>query len=140
MNLKRAASRLTACLLLASTLITPVLAVTGTVNTGSSSLRLRSKASTKGTVLKNLARNTVVDVLEILDNGWCQVSYNGVTGYVSSEYLTISEEAAPAEPQADEGTPEAQADEAAEDDALYVKVTTSTLNVRSGPGFSGRGR
>lgn len=137
MDLKRAASRLTACLLLASTLISPALAVTGTVNTEGSCLRLRSQASTRGTVLKNLAHNTTVDVLEVLDNGWCQVSSKGVTGYVSGEYLTISEEAAPAETQADEAAPmEVQADETApavDEEALYVKITTGTLNIRSGP-------
>ena len=138
MDLKRAASRLTACLLVAGTLITPALAATGTVNTEGSYLRLRSEASTKSTVLKNLAHNTLVDVLEVLDNGWCQISYDGVTGYVSGEYLTISEEAAPTENQAEEAAPvSAQADEAAPaagEDALYVKVTTGTLNIRSGPG------
>lgn len=128
MDFKRTASRLTACLLLAGTLITPALAVTGTVNTDGSCLRLRSQASTKGTVLKNLANNTAVDVLEILDNGWCQVSCSGVTGYVSGEYLTISEETAPAEAQADEAAPAVE-----DEEALYVKVTTATLNIRSGP-------
>ncbi len=138
MDLKRAASRLTACLLVAGTLITPALAATGTVNTEGSYLRLRSEASTKSTVLKNLAHNTLVDVLEVLDNGWCQISYDGVTGYVSGEYLTISEEAAPTENQAEEAAPvSAQADEAAPaagEETLYVKVTTGTLNIRSGPG------
>lgn len=138
MDLKRAASRLTACLLLAGTLITPALAATGTVNTEGSYLRLRSQASTKGAVLKNLAHNTTVEVLEVLDNGWCQVSCDGLTGYVSGEYLTIAEEEStasefqpdadtPAEPQSDEAAP------AAEEGALYVKVTTGTLNIRSGP-------
>lgn len=148
MNLKRAASRMTACLLLAGILITPALAATGTVNTEGSYLRLRSTPSTKGAILKNLPHNTVVDVLEVLDNGWCQVTYNGLTGYVSGDYLTISGDAAPAETRAAEAAPvevqpedaapvEVQAEEAApavEEEALYVKVTTGTLNVRSGPG------
>ena len=41
MNFKRTVSRLTAGLLLVSSLITPALAATGTVNTEGSSLRLR---------------------------------------------------------------------------------------------------
>ena len=44
MNFKRTITRLTASLLLASTLITPALAATGTVNTEGSSLRLRAEA------------------------------------------------------------------------------------------------
>ena len=136
MDFKRTASRLTACLLLAGSLITPALAVSGTVNTEGTHLRLRSEASTDSAVLKNLAHNTLVDVLEVLDNGWCQVSYDGVTGYVSAEYLTIdgeapTEEAAPAAAQAEDAGPvEAQS---GEEDALYVRITTGTLNVRSGP-------
>lgn len=141
MDLKRTASRLTACLLLAGVLITPALATAGTVNTEGSYLRLRSEASTKSTVLKNLAHNTLVDVLEVLDNGWCQVSCDGVTGYVSGKYLTIAEEAAQAEVPENavalaEAPAEAQADEATQaggEEALYVKITTGTLNVRSGP-------
>lgn len=140
MDLKRTASRLTVCLLLAGTLITPALAASGTVNTEGSYLRLRSEASTKGSVLRNLAHSTQVEVLEKLDNGWCRVSYDGVTGYVSGQYLTLSGEEAVEEedaPEAEEAAPEAQSDEeeapANEEDALYVKVTTGTLNIRSGP-------
>ena len=143
MDFKRTASRLTACLLLAGALITPTLAVSGTVNTEGTYLRLRSEASTESAVLKNLAHNTLVDVLEVLDNGWCQVSYDGVTGYVSGMYLTITEdeaqaeEAAPAAAQAEDAAPvEARSGETAqagEEDTLYVKITTGTLNVRSGP-------
>lgn len=141
MDLKRTASRLTACLLLAGALVTPALAATGTVNTEGSYLRLRSEASTKGSVLRNLAHNTSVDILETLDNGWCQVSYDGVTGYVSGQYLTLSGEEAVEEEDApaaeEEAVPEAQSDDEAapakEEDALYVKVTTGTLNIRSGP-------
>lgn len=140
MDLKRTASRLTACLLLAGTLITPALAASGTVNTEGSYLRLRSEASTKGSVLRNLAHSTQVEVLEKLDNGWCRVSYDGVTGYVSGQYLTLSGEEAVEEedaPEAEEAAPEAQSDEEEapdkEEDALYVKVTTGTLNIRSGP-------
>ena len=150
MDLKRTASRLTACLLLAGILVTPALAASGTVNAEGSCLRLRSEASTKGAVLKKLAHNTTVDVLETLDSGWCQVSCDGVTGYVSGDYLTIDREAAPAEdetggalsaeaqpedalPVEDGAVPAAAAPEA-EEDKLYVKVTTGTLNIRSGPG------
>lgn len=139
MDFKRTASRLTACLLLAGALITPTLAVSGTVNTEGTYLRLRSEASTDSAVLKNLAHNTLVDVLEVLDNGWCQVSYDGVTGYASAQYLTIdedeapAEEAAPAAAQAEDADPVPAEAQAGEEDALYVKITTGTLNVRSGP-------
>ncbi len=131
MDFKRTASRLTACLLLAGALITPALAVTGTVNTEGSYLHLRSEAGTQGSVLKNLAHNTLVDVLEVLDNGWYQVSCDGVTGYVSGEYIALSEEEA--DPAAGAQADASPVEESGEEDALYVKITADALNVRSGP-------
>ena len=137
MDFKRTASRLTACLLLAGALITPALAATGTVDTGNSILRLRAEASTEGAVLKKLTNNTQVEVLEILDNGWCRVSCDGVTGYVSGKYLAIDQEEAETDgddaPEDESAQAAAQADEAGGEDALYVRVTTSVLNIRSGP-------
>lgn len=129
MNFKRTVSRLTVGLLLVSTLITPALAATGTVNTEGSSLRLRSEANTSSSVLKQLSHGTQVDVLSGLVDGWYQVSYKGTTGYVSGEYLTITEDnaAAPA--------PQTTAAPAAEpaSDKVYIKVTEGPLNIRSGP-------
>ena len=52
MQLNRIAARLTAALLLTSTLVTPTLALTGTVDTGTSVLRMRAEASANGTILK----------------------------------------------------------------------------------------
>jgi len=83
MNFKHTVSRLTAGLLLVSSLITPALAATGTVNTEGSSLRLRAEASTSGAVLKNLAHGTKVEVLSDLVDGWYHVSYKRTTGYDS---------------------------------------------------------
>lgn len=134
MNLKRTVTRLTAGLLLVSSLITPALAATGTVNTEGSSLRLRSEASTSGSVLKNLAHGTRVEVLSDLVNGWYHVSYNGTTGYVSGEYLTVTEDSVPEAAVPAAAEPAAQAAEPAAEEKVYVKVTEGPLNIRSGPG------
>ena len=129
MNFKRIASRVTASLLLAAVMVSPTLAATGTVNTEGSSLRLRSEANTSSSVLKQLSHGTQVDVLSGLVDGWYQVSYKGTTGYVSGEYLTVTEDnaAAPA--------PQTTAAPAAEpaSDKVYIKVTEGPLNIRSGP-------
>ena len=90
MHLNRTAARLTAALLLVSALITPAFAVTGTVNTGNEVLRLRAEASTDSEILKNLANGVKVEVQKELENGWCQVAYEGVEGYVSAKYLTLA--------------------------------------------------
>ena len=92
MTLKHISARLAAAVLTVSTIITPALAANGTVTTEGSPLRLRSEASIEGSVLNKLANGTQVEVLSSLDGGWYQVVYQGVTGFVSAEYLTVEEE------------------------------------------------
>lgn len=130
MHLNRTAARLTAAIMLVSTLITPALAVTGTVNTGNEVLRLRAEASTESEILKNLANGVKVEVQNTLENGWCQVSYEGVEGYVSSKYLTLEDGVSMAQ------TPEpaAEAAPAAEEVRTYIQVVDGPLNIRTGPG------
>ena len=134
MNFKRTITRLTASLLLAGTLITPALAATGTVNTEGSSLRLRAEASTSGAVLKNLAHGTKVEVLSDLVDGWYHVSFNGVTGYVSGDYLTVTEDSVQDTAVPAAAAPAAQASEPAPEEKVYIKVAEGPLNIRSGPG------
>ena len=138
MQLNRFAARLTAAVLLVSSMILPTFALTGTVTTDNSVLRMREEANTEGTVLKKLADGTQVEVLDTLE-GWYQISYAGLTGYVSSDYLALnSEDAAPAE---GEETPvpvtEAPVAEPAgadtEIEPVYVRVVNGPLNIRTGP-------
>jgi len=164
MPLRKTLSRLTAGLLLVSTLVTPAFAATGTVDAGSSRLRVRAQSNTGSAVLGSLATGKKVEVLSATDNGWYQISYNNGIGYVSGKYLSVDTAALEAEIAAREAQ-EAEAAQAApsqdiqtasvpsqdiqapsqdiqaeapaeEDEALYVRVTTSVLNVRSGPGTS----
>ena len=130
-----AAVRLVAGLLVASTCVSPALAVTGTVNTGDSTLRVRSEANTSSTVLDNLSNGTKVDVLSA-ENGWYQISYDDLTGYVSSDYLVLDEaqsavSAVSADSPADAAAAQSVPQPVAED--TYGKVTASALNIRSAP-------
>lgn len=131
---KTPAVRLTAGLLLVSTLVAPSFAVTGTVNSGTSPLRLRSEASTEAEVLTKLNHGTQVEVLSSVENGWYQVSYEDITGFVSSDYLTVDtpEEAVSA---AAAPAPTAVAAQAPAltlfAEAQYGKVTASSLNIRA---------
>ena len=120
MHFPRPVARLTAGLLLVSTLITPALAATGTVDADGSTLRVRAESNTGSSVLKTLDHGTQVEVLTAVENGWYQISHEGVTGYVSGEYLTVDAAEAAALP--------------VEELPTYVRITTSALNVRSGPG------
>ena len=131
----QAAVRLTAGLLLISTCVVPALAVTGTVNTGGSTLRVRSEADASSTVLDKLSHGTKVDVVSTA-NGWYKISYEDLTGYVSSDYLVLDDALdadsavsanSPAAAMAAQSTPQPMAE------TTYGKVTASALNVRSEP-------
>ena len=128
MKFKRTLSRLTAGVLLAVSMVSPALAATGTVNAGDSNLRLRAQPNTSSSVLAKLPSGTQVDVLDgQANNGWYQVSYKGMKGYVSADYLIVTEDSA--EPSAPADAP---FDE--ESDAVYIKVVDGPLNIRTGPG------
>ena len=120
MQFHRYAGRFAAGLLLVSSMISPALAVTGTVASGDTTLRVRSEASTAGEVLTKLDNGVQVEVLSTVDSGWYQISYEEITGYVSGEYLTVDEAEAASLPQ--ERAP------------VYVRITADSLNIRSAPG------
>lgn len=78
-----------------------------------SSLRMRAEANTEASVVTSLTEGTEVTVLEAVNEDWYYVSYQDYKGYMSSDYLKLSSEAA--------------------DDTLYGRVSASSLNVRSSP-------
>ena len=125
---KMTAARFTASLLLVTTMIVPALAATGTVDTGSSTLRVRAQANTSSQVLTKLKNGTQVEVLSAAENGWYQIAYGSITGFVSGDYLKVQETAETAPVPAEE----APAEEAPA--AKHCRVTASVLNIRSGAG------
>ena len=142
MTLKHISARLAAAVLTVSTIITPALAANGTVTTEGSPLRLRSEASIEGSVLNKLANGTQVEVLSSLDGGWYQVVYQGVTGFVSAEYLTVEEKAEELDelqeqPVAETDAPVTlavtQTTETESDGKSYVRVVEGPLNIRTAP-------
>lgn len=103
---------------------------TATVNT--SALRLRAGAGTGSAVLSMAYQGESVEVLEDAGNGWYKVSYNGVTGYMSGEYLSLNGTAAPAQTAA----ASTQTAPAAASTAQSMRVNLGAgevLNLRSGP-------
>lgn len=115
-------SKLTACLLAAVTLATPAFAVSGTVN-ADGGLRMRNGVGTDAAVITTLPNGAEVDVSGVTKDGWFQVSYMDTMGYVSGDYLTMSQEAVQSLPTVSE--------------PVYGKVTEGPLNVRSAPSTSG---
>ena len=108
---KQLAAKLSAALMALTTVIVPSMAADiGTV-TSDSGLNLRAEASTDAAVLATLDYGTQVDVVSTSGDGtWHKVTYNGMTGYMSGDYLQVTEE------------------------QLYGQVMDGPLNIRSGPG------
>ena len=63
----------------------------GLVDTDGSSLNMRAAAGTNYETVASIPGGTVLE-LEGVDNGWYKVTYSGKTGYVSSDYITITTE------------------------------------------------
>ena len=110
---------------------------TGTVT--AKSLRMRSEATTSSDTLTIVPKGTEVEVLENAESGWYKVSYEGETGYMSAEYLTVipteeTEAPSPAYEEGDELEADVEEEETAEDEVLAGRVVTEVLNVRSGAG------
>ncbi len=90
-------------------------AVTGTAKVTTDSLNLRSGPGTSYSVIGRMTLNQVVQVLEGPNGVWYRVNANGVTGWASGDYLTVTP---------DSSTPST---------GTTAKVTTGVLNLRSGP-------
>lgn len=112
MHLSKAlTAKLAAAVLVVSALITPTLAANVGTVISDSGLNLRSQANTSSSVLSVLPYGTQVDVISTTSDGaWHQVTYLGVTGYVSGDYLSVVAE------------------------KVYGQVIADVLNIRTGPG------
>lgn len=64
---------------------------TGTVNLkASTSLYIRSNPSTSSSIKGKIKGGATVTILEKTNNSWYKVSYNGITGYSSSQYIVLN--------------------------------------------------
>ena len=54
----------------------------------SQTVNLRKEANSSSTILKQLSRNKQVTVIEKVNNTWSKVKVDGITGYISSTYLS----------------------------------------------------
>lgn len=64
---------------------------TGHVSTGSLPLRIRSGAGTNYKVLGSMPKGAKVTITGEANSGWAKVSYNGINGYASKQYLTYDQ-------------------------------------------------
>jgi len=115
MFFKRTVMRITAAVLTISTLASPALAVAGVTNTGTSKLNLRAKATSSSSVLTKIPGGSSVEVLNTDTEGWYQISFSGMTGYVSSQYVDLVQKA----------------------ETIRGRIIDGPLNIRSAPSTSG---
>jgi len=78
----------------------------GKVTLQSGWLNIRSEASMKGTRIGTIPNHTVLPLEDHVD-GWYQVTYQGVTGYVAERYIVPVEESAVESPEKSSATGEA---------------------------------
>lgn len=107
----------------------------GTATVDADALRLRASADSGSVVLSMAYKGDKVEVLQDAGNGWYKVSLDGVTGYMSGEYLKASWKTS--SPAAASVTVSQQEVPAASSPASgNVKVNLGAgevLNLRSGP-------
>jgi len=84
------AAKLTAGLLAVTGMIAPAFAVSGTVD-AEGGLRLRNASSTDAAVLETIPDGSQIEVSGITESGWYQVSFQDTQGYVSTDYVVLSE-------------------------------------------------
>ena len=111
MHLSKAlTAKLAACILAVTAVITPSFAASVGTVVSDSGLNVRAEASAESQVLTTLSSGTQVDVLSTTGDGkWHKISYNGTTGFVTGDYLKVTEE------------------------KIYGQVVAGPLNVRSSP-------
>jgi uncharacterized protein YgiM (DUF1202 family) len=67
-----------------------------TATVTSDGLNMRKTPSGSGDVVKTLRRGDTITVTgNVTENGWMPVAHNGDSGYVSSQYVTVTESALP---------------------------------------------
>ena len=116
----------------------------GQVNT--STLNVRNGPSSSHAKVNTLSSGTIV-AIQGEENGWYRIVVGDETGYVSKQYVTITDQAADApapQPSAQPAAPEQTASEQTNtepagteqtgDGKTYGIVSTGSLNIRSGPG------
>jgi uncharacterized protein YgiM (DUF1202 family) len=103
------------------TLMSPSSASATTQMIATVGVNIRSGASTNTTILGGLYRGQTITAITS-SQGWTKIKFAGSTAYVASRYLTKGKDL-PVPKQIGAGT---------------VKITTTALNLRTGPGLSYR--
>ena len=113
-------------------------AAAGSATVTADKLRLRAAASTSSAILAAAPKGAAITLLSAEENGWYKVSYRNKEGYMSAQWLSVTQAYTPAaeEPAEDPAgdADAAKAPETTTSAAPAPVVTASVLNVRSEPG------
>ena len=135
---KRIAKTLVCALLAAVLTAGAASAAAGSATVTADKLRLRAAASTSSAILAAAPKGAAITLLSAEENGWYKVSYRNKEGYMSAQWLSVTQAYTPAaeEPAEDPAgdADAAKAPETTTSAAPAPVVTASVLNVRSEPG------
>ncbi len=53
-------------------------------------VNFRNSASTSSSIITTIPKNTTVEIIDKSTTGWYKIKYKGVTGYVSSKYVSLN--------------------------------------------------
>ncbi len=81
-------------------------------------VNIRSSASQTADKKGKAQVGEIFDVIKVWENGWTEVEYEGGSGFIKSEYVTIIEE-------------EAQEPESGSEDVIGTVTANTTVNIRS---------
>ena len=134
---KRIAKTLVCALLAAVLTAGAASAAAGSATVTADKLRLRAAASTSSAILAAAPKGAAITLLSAEENGWYKVSYRNKEGYMSAQWLSVTQAYTPAaeEPAEDPAgdADAAKAPETTTSAAPAPVVTASVLNVRSEP-------
>ena len=54
-------------------------------------VNFRNSASTSSSIITTIPKNTTIEIIDKSTSGWYKVKYKGVTGYVSSKYVSLND-------------------------------------------------
>ena len=115
----------------------PSSVLSAVVHTTGGSLNLRQGASSGARVVATIPNGDMV-IVASRGSKWCSVIYNGMAGYVMTEYLSFSDQTPVSNPPTASPAPQPTAAPVSANMQAMVMTTGGSLNLRDMPGTAGR--
>lgn len=102
------------------------------ISSSSSSLNVRSSASSSSGVIGSLKKGTNVNIVAI-NNGWYKIQYNSSYGYVSSKYISLNGTSTSTATPASNNNDSSNTQTSNKLGVINLSNTSSYLNLRNSP-------